>query len=1346
MNSTINLRKLIPFVFLFFTFSFFSQKIDTVSYAGEKCFVYPFNNSIRGNEYYYNFIDFKKNKEVILKWLMEGMWKNLSPKELEVEIENFTKRIEKYIKINEKNLTKLDYSLKPIVFANPGDFFTTSYRLDFDVKPCLDKIPDGKYIQYFEGFPMLDVEGNWFYKMDKVSGVFTIKNNALNGEAMWFNFGGDTLKKGSFINGIKDGKWEIEKIKVESLRNTAQKEEYLKNKFIESDTSLEIVFYKNGIKNGFYSEMSETDYPSEEGYYTDDIASGHWIERKPQRKNNLLSKAARKKDREGLRHNKIITAEYIYADKKINVKQPIVRSGLIHSYNSSSGGYNFEPNYEPKDIPNDLFKIAFEEEVNLEMDDENLNSYEGGNYEDDYSSEGYDEGYDYEEGYDYDYEEGYDDYSFRGKSVYDSKQEKRILRGKAIDSLGLEFLYDGFYERHYPNGQLMFRYEFKDGKLLKEDTIFWDNGKPYDVVNYIKDSNIFIQSVYDYDGKLFSEIVFNSLGDFKRVNFEPDLTVYTVIEGYKLKDDPLSNSFSYEVMDTLETVLLSDSLYLVKDWNRIDTTKWDEKIYFPKDRILKYNSYSMSGKKVFQSEITFNQDYKSWTGVETHTIDNLTLKTTKSASMRESNYGYLYYSLNNSFYDSIPQARVAKVDYGYDVTSDNVICASGIPISGPVSITLNTKKAKLNANKGLTVSLPLYAYYTTKLEKDYLNYRSTGKSEFPLLLDVINQSQIYENYTNLFCKVFFPFLEDKITLPRISLYQGYDYNYDEEYEYEMDEEYESDEIEEAPKEEKVEEVKPKKTPKFKYDEKSKGSSAKLITGNLKDGKPEGLWTIKDQFGKDQATIPFLNGEMNGVVKEYSFQRAQIKPKKHKHSQDIYEENYYNNLSENSFMKDSLPKKSLIYMSSTSTYKNGVLNGPSINYNWLGEQLEMTNYVDGYKQGTSFERNKLAYTKCSYDLGRLDGYVQTYLTIPGKDSILLYDLNYKNGALQGESKSYHLNGKLSKRGFFLNGDPIDDYEAYDSLGFKYHYVKFLYSFPIEEKIWEENELSVLYTFDWKDSIEFVPSDITNSQTLDRMLARMGIGMDSYYEPYYGRPSLVEKDGIKYHMTKFYPNNTVSRDGQIASGKKVGVWKFYSYDGEFLYEVNYTDSIIKINDSISFKSKGLLTDYDSKGKMISKSFIIEKFEKYDCSHTDHYEIRQLYTIWEANDSIKRRNGYVKNHYDNGVLQNEGNMVDGLPSGVWKFYDPFGKLNQVGMYVKGKRDGRWLGGDISKTKYLGDICLNPNLPDLEKEIKMREQQLDIIITNYKLGKALNTEFFDIDWSEFSEEKEMESEGDKD
>ena len=73
-------------------------------------------------------------------------------------------------------------------------------------------------------------------------------------------------------------------------------------------------------------------------------------------------------------------------------------------------------------------------------------------------------------------------------------------------------------------------------------------------------------------------------------------------------------------------------------------------------------------------------------------------------------------------------------------------------------------------------------------------------------------------------------------------------------------------------------------------------------------------------------------------------------------------------------------------------------------------------------------------------------------------------------------------------------------------------------------------------------------------------------------------------------------------------------------------------------------------------------------------------------------------------------------------------------------GKRNGRWLSGDLSKTKYLGDICLNPNLPDLEEEIRYRENLLDITITNYKLGKTLNSQYYDVDMNQFIEAEAAE------
>ena len=469
-------------------------------------------------------------------------------------------------------------------------------------------------------------------------------------------------------------------------------------------------------------------------------------------------------------------------------------------------------------------------------------------------------------------------------------------------------------------------------------------------------------------------------------------------------------------------------------------------------------------------------------------------------------------------------------------------------------------------------------------------------------------------------------------------------------------------------------------------------------------------------------VTYLNGEVNGKVITYNYANP---VKENEYSWMDYD--YANPL------RDSFPEKRVHYVASTSEFLNGKAHGKQFSYSWYGGITAESNFEDGFKDGLSIERNKLATTEATYKYGEANGYVRTYLTLNPRDSILLYNLNFQDGLLQGESKAFHTNGKLAKRGFFLDGQPIEDYEAYDSLGFKYHYVKFKYSFPIEEKIWEENELSVRYLFDWQDSIYFQPSDITTSQSLESVISNLGLGGGYFERPYYGRKSLVNKNGIDYHMTKYYPNDTISRDGDLSDERKVGCWQYYSYKGELLYEVDYQDSIIEINDSIRFKSKGVLTDFDIDGNPLYESFVIEMSSKYDCSHTDHYEVRQLFTKWEANESLGRMNGSVQNFYDNGTLQSEGIMKNGLPDGVWKYYDPYGKLNQYGMYVLGKRDARWLSGDLSKTKYLGDICLNPNLPDLEEEIKYRENLLDIKITNYSMGKSLNTQYYDINMNTF-------------
>ena len=120
--------------------------------------------------------------------------------------------------------------------------------------------------------------------------------------------------------------------------------------------------------------------------------------------------------------------------------------------------------------------------------------------------------------------------------------------------------------------------------------------------------------------------------------------------------------------------------------------------------------------------------------------------------------------------------------------------------------------------------------------------------------------------------------------------------------------------------------------------------------------------------------------------------------------------------------------------------------------------------------------------------------------------------------------------------------------------------------------------------------------------------------------------------------------------------------------------------------------------------------------------------LYTFWERSASEHRINGYVKNYYDNGVLMNEGNVKDGLATGVWKFYDPYGSLNLVGEYILGKRNGRWLSGDLAQVKYMGDICLNPNLPNLDEILGYQEKLLDISVIYYQMTAVKKREYYGV------------------
>jgi antitoxin component YwqK of YwqJK toxin-antitoxin module len=63
-----------------------------------------------------------------------------------------------------------------------------------------------------------------------------------------------------------------------------------------------------------------------------------------------------------------------------------------------------------------------------------------------------------------------------------------------------------------------------------------------------------------------------------------------------------------------------------------------------------------------------------------------------------------------------------------------------------------------------------------------------------------------------------------------------------------------------------------------------------------------------------------------------------------------------------------------------------------------------------------------------------------------------------------------------------------------------------------------------------------------------------------------------------------------------------------------------------------------------------------------------------LWAQPTQDPNPNGYNRFYYPSGVLQSEGNLVNGKPEGIWKSYHENGKLRSEGLRREGKSDSTW------------------------------------------------------------------------
>ncbi|MBL4861780.1 MAG: hypothetical protein JKY09_02025, partial [Crocinitomicaceae bacterium] len=620
---------------LLITQTSFGQKVDTLELNGESYLVYPFKLSVGIHSDYYTVLDAKKSMKYRLKKYERELKNEMDINS--VELEMLLHELSFEARGKSKSRKHLNGKFRRAARKNPYPLLEQRYTLNRDIIPSLDPIPDGKYVQLFDDFCMTDKKGGCQEETKRIAGYFSIKNNMLNGEAYWLNLNGDTLKSGVFKDGLKQGVWKLSVRRTQYTLNKKDAEMYVELGHPRMDTTVIICEYVNGAMTGHYRRYYSSKNPVEEGMLLEGEEIGEWIYREV-----TYEGFGRNKKRN--RNNSLVTFRYTVANQDtINTKKPWIRKGLIETYGADYKIFDFSSRYDVQGPMLDLFEYAFEKEPDLDLEEEMSGSYGLDEYEDEFG--------------DHQIEGGDYSHSSFQPMVFDGNREESFSRGYVIDSIGMIAKYDGVCEKIYPNGQLMVKYVFENGELEREDTIYWDNGKAHDVIHFIADSNQFERSIYDYTGKLYKQLVFDSLGDYVRTNFEHDDRKYVFLGGFKADDPVRGKYYFYDHNDTLLSEL-SEPLVVFRSWYKQDSSVLYNMEFDPNLREHKRYQYAATGAIVAYSEKTFGEGFESWTGKRTMKFGPLELKTTASGALYS---GWLI--------DSIPQNNVNFAFNRFDVAS-----------------------------------------------------------------------------------------------------------------------------------------------------------------------------------------------------------------------------------------------------------------------------------------------------------------------------------------------------------------------------------------------------------------------------------------------------------------------------------------------------------------------------------------------------------------------------------------------------------------------------------------------------------------------------------------------------
>ena len=242
---------------------------------------------------------------------------------------------------------------------------------------------------------------------------------------------------------------------------------------------------------------------------------------------------------------------------------------------------------------------------------------------------------------------------------------------------------------------------------------------------------------------------------------------------------------------------------------------------------------------------------------------------------------------------------------------------------------------------------------------------------------------------------------------------------------------------------------------------------------------------------------------------------------------------------------------------------------------------------------------------------------------------------------------------------------------------------------------------------QDKVYFAPGYQENlkshAQLLEKLSDYSELERNLIAQPAYENgTSLLDEDkliGFNANRTgdyiMYYKNGVVASKGRVESGSKVGTWKYWDLSGGLFKQVQH-DSGWFVNPITqdSFRYFGTVDMWYPNGQKLLSGLILSRFERFKCDQEMEVDFENLYYLShfdkDGKETLIAQGGKVNEYHNNSEKRLDGEMEDGKRTGIWRFYDPNGNLEETGRYVNGLRTGLWISGDLEAVPYYEDMCV--------------------------------------------------------